>query len=150
MGPGHHRPQTPTVVGDTVSAHTRIDIAAHDAGWTIEHHEFVWIYSSQTEDLAVGTQYTLTGRPRQPQVRIGGNLRPITGPNVTGQIIAIIENTTTPTGPELNPEIASPPSSQGEPGGTAAQGRPEVHEPTRHAAEETSADSAPTEREKTQ
>lgn len=81
-----------------MSAQTRIDIAAHDAGWTIENHGYTWVYSApEPADLAVGTQYTLTGRPRRPQIRAGGTLRPITGHDTTGQILAIIETSTTPT-----------------------------------------------------
>lgn len=133
-----------------MSAHTRIDMAAHDAGWTIERHEFVWVYSSPAEDLAVGTQYTLTGRPRQPQVRIGGSLRPVTGPNVTGQIIAIIENTEAPTSPAPISQPASPPRPQGEHGGTAADGRPEPALPNAPTGKGSTASNAPTEREKTQ
>ncbi|SIC19710.1 hypothetical protein [Mycobacteroides abscessus] len=132
-----------------MSAHTRIDMAAHDAGWTIEHHEFVWIYSSPEEDLAVGTQYTVTGRPRQPQVRIGGTLRPVTGPNVTAQIIAIIENTQAPTRPASTCQPASPPRPQGEHGGTAADGRPEPTLTTTPAHEGSAAAIESTERGKT-
>lgn len=82
-----------------MSAHTRIDIAAHDAGWTIEHHGFAWLYSppDAADTLAIGTQYTMTGQPRKPLLRVGGTLRPITGTDKTGQIIAIIESTRTPT-----------------------------------------------------
>ncbi|SIH56374.1 Uncharacterised protein [Mycobacteroides abscessus subsp. abscessus] len=82
-----------------MSAHSRIDIAAHDAGWTIEHHGFAWLYSAPNADhaLAIGTQYTMTGQPRKPLLRIGGTLRPITGADKTGQIIAIIESTCIPT-----------------------------------------------------
>ncbi len=109
-----------------MSAHTRIDIAAHDAGWTVENHGYTWVYSAPApDDLAVGTQYTLTGRPRRPQARIGGTLRPITGHNTTGQIIAIIETSTAPTDPNQRPQDRTdppdpaPPRSQGDPGGTA-------------------------------
>ncbi|RIS37907.1 hypothetical protein D2E71_25065 [Mycobacteroides abscessus] len=113
--------------GDQVSARHRIADAADDAGWSTERHDFLWLYSAPGSGAAaIATQYTVTGQPRAPLVRIGATLRPITGRDKAGQIIAIIQTLGAAGQPETGPptrppdQTASPPRPQGEHGGTAA------------------------------